>query len=127
MKVFETGGDWNKLNVVDENNVLVGYSFEQSCCESYGYYFTDKEPEICPEEFPSEDDFKFEHEKFVFDTSFFKEIKTPGHDDDRDGAVFRLVNGDESVYLVLWNYHNGYYSHGFEMKVGEKIIHEGSL
>ena len=47
MQVFEKSSDggWgNRLNVVDENNVFVGYDFESSCCESFGYVFTDKKP-----------------------------------------------------------------------------------
>ena len=37
--------DWgNKLNFVDENNVVVGFGAESSCCESFGYFFTPSEP-----------------------------------------------------------------------------------
>ncbi len=41
--------------------------------------------------------------------------------------IFRLVNGCEEKFLHLYNVHNGYYSHGFEVKVGGKTTRDGSL
>ncbi len=44
-------------------------------------------------------------------------------------AIFRIIKGELDLpkYLHLYNYHNGYYGHGFQFKVGEKVIAEGGL
>jgi len=67
-------------------------------------------------------------EGFVFDTNFFQEIRDyPAAYEEGAAAVFRLKKNGEVRYLHLFNVHNGYYSHGFEMNVGGQTIHEGSL
>jgi hypothetical protein len=55
-------------------------------------------------------------EELVFDIEFHRSY----HDWDGGGyAVFRLLDGGPNiVYLVLYNHHNGYYGHGFEVKHG---------
>ena len=131
MKIFEQKG---KINFVDDNNVFVGYDFEQCCCESFGYFFTKHNtPESLKQGWFDEGNVSKRSEKSIneedlegynFDTSFYEV------DDDGRGtgmAIFRLTKDDEQVFLVLGNCHNGYYSHGFEMFVDNETIHQGSL
>jgi len=33
----------------------------------------------------------------------------------------------ETRYIHLYNFHNGYYSHGFELNVGGQIVQDGIL
>lgn len=123
MKIFTSGHyTEQKINFVDDNNVFVGYDSSQLCCEDHRWFISDRvhrEPqpeEPQPEELPG----------WFFDTSYFESI------DDMDGedenmVVFRITNGVEEKFLHLYNCHNGYYSHGFEMKNGEAVIRNGNL
>jgi len=127
MKVFErtdTDGWGNRLNIIDENNVLVGFDYRQSCCENFGYYFSTTEP-TNPLEYDEEPvDVDFAHADYVFDPSFMKEHS----EGERNIAVFRLVNKEmNEMFLVLYNHHNGYYAHGFDMIKDDKTLFDGSL
>lgn len=65
---------------------------------------------------------------WTFDTSFFQELEEGSHGYHVDRtAVFRLVNGDNELFLHLFNSHNGYYAHGFDFSMDGEIIQSGSL
>lgn len=119
MKIFETK---YKVNFVDKNNVLVGFDTRQQCCEDAGYTIT-KKLGVCA------DGKDINTDGFVFDTKFFEdEWKADSCDSMvENAAIFRLTNGDEELYLILYNHHNGYYSHGFEFKSDHEIFREGYL
>ena len=127
MKIFNNNeNSWSeKVNFVDDNNVLVGFDMSQACCESFGWFVCSKEPTKIIEEENAE---KLETEEYQFDVDYFKEV-TPDEEywDDGGIAIFRLVNGESEMFLALHNSHNGYYSHGFDMKVGGKTIRDSSL
>lgn len=127
MKCFEADG---KYNFVDKKNVFVGYDSSQHCCEDAGYYFCQQEPgdivvdlyyskEKLPLQ-PSADDL----EPYSFDKKYGKDI---GHEGSW-GTVFKLkARGYPDIFLVLFNHHNGYYSHGFEFGIGKEVLKRGSL
>ena len=129
MKIFDSKEHkfWGeKVNFADDNNVMVGYDMGQSCCENADWFIADKVAEVMPEN-PSQER---ELDGYQFDKEFFKEIssiKPEGSDYNVLMVVFRLVNGDKEKFLHLFNCHNGYYGHGFEMKIGESVVHDGSL
>jgi uncharacterized protein YqkB len=117
MKIFDKD---SKINFVDDNNVLVGFDDEQCCCENFGYFLSRSVPKKI------EEDIEIETDGFNFDTEFFEEVS----DDSFDCGgmvIFRLVKDDEEIFLALYNSHNGYYSHGFDMEVGGQTIHGGIL
>jgi hypothetical protein len=125
MKIFDpTNSFRDKLNFVDKNNVVLGFDFSQDCCEDFGYYFSLEWPATRNGEVEKRAD---ELEPYVFDPTFF------GHGSDEvcgeggGDAVFKLVDGDKVLYLVIYNHHNGYYGHGFEFKNGDKVIEGGCL
>jgi len=145
MRIFEKN---YKTNYIDHNDILVGFDSQQDCCESFGHRWTYK-PEFSF--VPSwEDECKPEPanlEALVFDIKFFK------REDHKWGGgrvMFRLVvpellrirNDKETrriqrqfladgmlteAYLILFNHHNGYYSHGFEVTVGGNVIRNESI
>lgn len=118
MKTFEKG---YKINFVDDNNVLVGFDNHQPCCENFGHFLSSKVPTGIPDKLE-----EIDADGFNFDTAFFQAV----HSDDLDQGgmvVFRLTKGEEEIFLSLYNSQNGYYSHGFDMTVEGKEIHEGSL
>jgi hypothetical protein len=111
-----------KTNFVDKNNVVVGFDDESQCCENFGWFCaTHPKFNNCDDdskEADTEGDLPetYDVEPYVFDTTF------------DDGGIFRLTaDGLPNVYLVLYNHHNGYYSHGFCMSQNERVIHSGSL
>ncbi len=73
---------------------------------------------------------------YVFDKDFFQTIDylkdSDGSDwnalDSGSVAVFRIVGKEnKELFLHLFNCHNGYYGHGFEVKHGGEIVNEGTL
>ena len=128
MKIFQNKGfvpDSNrphqKINFVDSNDVIVGFNIETDCCEQSGFYIT---PEISEtiafekdEEIPNCDG-------YIFDINFFKEINCGKCGDNFENMViFRLIkNNSHDLYLHLFNYHNGYYYHGFYLEIDGKIV-----
>ena len=117
MKIFEQD---DKINFVDENNIFVGFDLYKSCCEDFGWEISDPSGVIIV----PDTDFT----GYVFDKFYFEE-KTPESEYDVGGAVtFRLTKNEEEIFLTLWNYHNGYYAHGFDFTDSEgKIIKEWTL
>ena len=131
MKYFppEKNSIWSdKVNFVDESNVMLGYDFASQCCEIYGWFIND-DPDI-------DLTIKIEelkHNKigivndstdkkqvedlicdYFFSRTYFKEIKFTIGYEEMNRAVFKIINlKGGNLYLHLWNLHNGYYSHGF--------------
>ena len=130
MRVFESGeGCFScKLNIVDDNNVFVGFDYSSYCCESFGYKITKAEPaswEKLEEMDPIEE---LDFPGFNFDTTYKAEFCEDGRWSEGNSVTFKAVNdAGEALFISLMNSHNGYYSHGFDMKVGEKVVFEGSL
>ena len=130
MRVFESGvGCFScKLNIVDDNNVFVGFDYSSCCCESFGYKITNEEPtsfehlkmleELGAKDFPG----------FNFDTTYMNNFGEVSGYNEGNSVTFKAVNGaGEALFISLMNSHNGYYSHGFGMKVGKRVVFEGSL
>jgi hypothetical protein len=115
MKVFDKDG---KFNFVDANNVFVGFDSRADCCEYFGYVIADTE--IITD---TTEDIDTDLEPYVFDTGYFKES---GED---NGVIFRMTAPElPDLYLLLYNHHNGYYSHGFEFRNSDgSVIQYGSL
>jgi len=117
----------SKINFVDENDVYVGYDMSQDWCEHADWFIVD-EPQTADTintdtNHPPVDDLT----EYRFDREYFEQIS--GSDLDEGGmAIFKLINEDgDAKYLHLFNNHNGYYGHGFEVKHGGVIIESGSL
>ena len=135
-----------RINFVDDNNVVLGWDTDQSCCEHAGWYFsygrrwdTNDKDSISIKELGD----------YTFDADFFETAKesalTEGKEDllyhtygtlsskyynydDGDLVRFRLSAPNKPVvYLQLFNVHNGYYGHGFTFKIGDSVIKEETL
>ena len=132
MEIFNKKANFEKkVNFVDENNVFVGYDLGQHCCEDADWFIDYSISSNIENE--RESDTPLVNvarlvKDYVFDASFFKEITE--RDDLHDGAmaVFKLVSSSkEDLYLHLYNIHNGYYSHGFEVKVKGETVRDGII
>lgn len=138
MKIFEPNKEtWDsKINFVDENNVFVGFDYSSHCCENFGYFFTKKEPQrslfpinLALDEIGNQPNFN--KEEYYFDINYFRKLDNKTIYCDDGGAVcFKLISDSgPPMYLVLFNVHNGYYGHGFNMKISpnETIKYEGYI
>lgn len=121
MQFFERDG---KFNWIDENNVVLGYDSESSCCEYAGWFLSEAVTGEDRSEAPATE---IDWADWRFDPDFFKEVDPVEQWTDDGGiAVFRIVNGERAMYLHLFNSHNGYYGHGFDFEAGN-IKREGCL
>ncbi len=123
MKAFFVG---EKVNFVDENNIFVGYDLGQDCCEYADWFVADQitpytyDPDAAPKEVP-------DIEAYNFDKDFFQCVDS-GDLDEGGMVAFRLVADEKpDLYLHLFNSHNGYYGHGFEVKHGGEIVRNDYL
>ena len=131
MKIFNNEEPWTtKVNFVDENNVVLGYDMSTNCCESFGWFISDRviptmdEYNQLTETFDNDD-----YTDWRFDPNFFDTGNGEKSWDIEAMAIFRIVNQTtkESRYIHLYNVHNGYYSHGFSFTQSDKNIQSGSL
>lgn len=131
MKIFNNTEPWKeKVNFVDENNVVLGYDMGSQCCESFGWFIANRvvstmvEYNQLNQTFDGDD-----YTDWRFDPHFFQDIVDESGYDIEAMAIFRIVNQTtgESRYIHLYNMHNGYYSHGFTFNQSDKTIQRGSL
>ncbi len=126
MKVFDKDGAWN---FVDDKGTFGVFRNEQDCCENFGYRLTLEDPTTTVDLFKllNGKQKRFALSKHNFDRKFFKEILNCTLDEGA-AAVFKLTRkGSPSVYLTLFNSHNGYYGHGFEVKHNGTVVNGGIL
>ncbi|MCP4644034.1 MAG: hypothetical protein GY851_26565 [bacterium] len=123
----------DKVNFVDMNNVVLGFDMSQDCCENADWFIArEVTPRIVER---AKDDPMLEVGGYVFDTDFFREIKSATDDEGGDYnaldsggmVVFRIVSGEHERYIHLYNCHNGYYAHGFTVEVGGVKLREGDI
>jgi len=117
----------HKANFVDVNDVLVGFDNSSNCCESFGWFYSDTIPQQVKDG-PAPSDL----DAYVFDPEFFQQMAVPfisGIDRAQDDSIviFKLLSGSKVLYLCLHNTYDTYYSHGFQLEVGGKILREGSI
>lgn len=124
--------EWaDKVNFVDENNVVLGYDSDQNCCEFWTWNIDRKAgaETLTDETGGYHIDPNFREQYYVFDINFYDEIKN-GSEENPDAAIFKVVNKNDPndiYYVNLWNCHNGYYSHGFSLTENDKVIKEGYI
>lgn len=135
MKVYICKKDsyQESVNFIENENTFVGFSNDQQCCEDFGW-------RVNAEGDPDELIFKAEPNRNVdkepglqcsypgyrFDKDFRQEIE---RENGEGGEMkFRLIkDGAPNLILTLYNYHNGYYSHGFTFTVDGKVIADSSI
>ena len=133
MKIFDRADPWaSKVNFVDENNVILGYDVRQACCEYAGWFIADEPREWIPEpndgaSEPSEP--LPDLTGWSFDPAWFRGPLCYTEYEGASGGlvIFRIVNGEAERFIHLFNCHNGYYKHGFELKTGETLLQTGQL
>ena len=135
----ENGGPWypaawsTKVNFVDEANVVVGYDMQQKCCEHAAWCVLDAVADAARIERIADGEHA-EHEledeaDWRIDPAWFSQVGRTRKDQAGGAAVFRLLNPESGAekFLHLINCHDGYYAHGFTVKVGGQVVLEGDL
>jgi len=126
MIIFERD---RKTNYVDANNRVLGYDSDQQCCEQHGSGVFRKEDKNLFFESattrahydpPAPSGFSIQTEGYAF----VDERPEPCG----ETLWFRLQKeGEADLFVCLWNFHNGYYSHGFEFSPKSGFLTEGGL
>jgi len=127
MRVFYKEAPFgSKVNFVDDNNILIGYDNEDDCCAQGGWFISDKKDEWLDETFKEE---ALDMPGWNFDMKYCEFLEHPDgyRESENDAAQFRLVKDDDEKFLTLYNFHNGYYSRGFEVIVNGKEERSGSV
>lgn len=126
MNFFDDGRAWNW---VDENNVVLGYDYQEDCCERPGWFMSEHPGHYDPCGWDDNGQVRnLDWSRYRFDPDYYASA-----DDltclDAGGAVsFRLVgDGVPDQYLYLYNAHNGYYGHGFTLSIGGQTMREETL
>lgn len=115
-------GGCKSINWVDDENRLVGYDYATHCCEDFGYFFSKaKTPEEAIEEKDPKNRDEFP-ETGMENARFVK--KNPEIFD--SFAVFEIENS-EWKFLVLYNFHNGFYEHGFSVRQNGEEFFSGRI
>ncbi len=119
MKIFNQTKQWEeKVNFVDDNNVMLGYDLSQDCCEHADWFIADEPYKSIPDHNPNQPG---DLPGWNFDPSYKNEVDFSSDEYSEDNMViFRIVNEGEEKFIHLFNVHNGYYGHGFEFTVGDQ-------
>lgn len=131
MREFETKD--GKINFVDEDDILVGFDNTGSCCENFGWFYSNEVPsdvvKIWGANGKPDKNTPKELENYFFDKNFYQKIEFPQFFDGGAAIVFKLSQKTdlEEIYLCIYNIHNGYYSHGFNMDVGGETLYSGNI
>ena len=127
MRVFDKVEGWgSKVNFVDENNVVLGYDLSQDCCEWADWFISDSMLNDVGNDIDVNVGRDTDLTKYRFDTQFFMEHEG-GLLDSGKMVVFRIFDGENEKFIHLFNCHNGYYSHGFDFVINNKVVREDYL
>jgi hypothetical protein len=123
MRIFKEDKDGysSSLNIIDENNVIVGFDLNSSCCEEFGYKIG--EVDRCQEVLDADND---RLTGYVIDIESFVE-NLNGSDEGGELCFDCIKEGAETIKFALYNYHNGYYGHGWSLSKGDDLLKSGSL
>lgn len=125
IKIFDrTQAFPGKVNFIDENNNLIGFDMDSCCCEDFGWYIEGTD---------LKGDGNSKGGKFILQGYYFnrKSLQIIKNRDEEGGKVIIALNGRSIapfgkrppiLTLHLFNNHNGYYSHGFNLKIDDETI-----
>ena len=121
-------GSRYSTNFVDDRNRLVGWDDNGQCCEIFGWAFCKFSSYDEADAFENDGD-KYDMPKDLsgvnepdLSNAYFAEeqpLATSGK--------FKIEGSKDCDWLILYNYHNGFYYHGFVFKHGDKELYRGGL
>ncbi len=123
MQVFDRDG---RINFVDANNVVLGYSLLQDCCENAEWRVHGEGMETSMDAATATTALV----GYKFDPAFFEEGDhgIGGYYEDGGVVTFRAVkDGAPDRFVTISNSHNGYYGHGFDFSINGATVRDGTL
>lgn len=123
----------SSINFIESENTFVGFSDDQQCCEDFGWRIN-KEGDPVHIQFAgkpnnlgdSDPGLQCSYPGYRFDKNFRQEVERPNGEGGE--MKFRLIkDGAPNLILTIYNYHNGYYSHGFTFTVDGKVVADSSI
>lgn len=125
MKIFDKVERFEeKVNFVDENNVYLGYSMDQCCCENADWFIANEPSDkIMPRTIGADADWS----GWTFDPDYFRSVYNDREFDGGGMVIFRIVNGEREMFIHLYNVQNGYYGHGFTFEIDGKKVRDDCL
>lgn len=122
----------SSINFVDRRNAVVGFDYESCCCESFWYEWRGSyyDEHWCISDANVPDSLMPKVlAGWYFDTDVEPKNREDGVDDETYWVEFVIRNRDTKgkAILRLTNCHNGYYSHGWTLKVDGETKAEGGL
>jgi hypothetical protein len=114
----------NKVNFIDDNNVILGYDLRIPSSER-AFWTIGKSPDGSEPIYRGDDseEMEIELDGYNFDPNFCERANDEEYDE--YVAIFKLVGKPQlpDLFLRLENHHNGYYSHGFTFR-GAVVIED---
>ena len=103
------------INIIDKNDVFLGYNLDNSCCSHSSLELTWDKNNKKKIDFENIDEVNEIIKGYKFGTKYMEK-----HFDKKDNsygfAVFRMMKkGASNIYVVLKHHHNGNYWNGFEL------------
>lgn len=114
-RTFQGEEKWDTMEgyviKTDKQDILIGISNRQSCCENWGYFSTNDDIK----EFVGADLLDIKLTDTSLNTKIIEEKFEYGFDD--GGIQFVDLNTSKgTLQFVVYNAHNGYYGHSIEIK-----------
>lgn len=114
------------INWIDTENKMVGWDDNTECCEVFGFVFSDKllgenENYTINNKLAMHKNLNITPEKDLVNAVFSKQQPL------MEKGIFKIEGSPKIKYLILFNFQNGWYSHGFDYTCDGKKIYEGSL
>ncbi len=94
---------------------------DQDCCEDAGWFIA---PRIIPYEYDVNSPPVPDVSSYNFDPDYFCEVESSDLDDGGQVAFKLVAEGLPDLYLQLYNSHNGYYTHGLEVKHNGETVRD---
>lgn len=114
-RTFQNENKWNTMEgyvvKTDKQDILIGISNGQSCCENWGYFSTNDDIK----EFVGADLLDIKLTDTSLNTKIIEEKFKYGLDGG-DIQFVDLITSKGTLQFAVYNSHNGYYGHSIEIK-----------
>lgn len=121
-KEFLYGENYDGIIIHKDDNTKIKFliSTTQYCCENWGFdiYYTENDKDLELPDFSKIEisilDIKWSTDNVVYSSSY-------KYTDYKQVAIINVYTNFGIIQMVLWNEHNGYYSHSYILEYDNKI------
>ena len=121
-------GSRYSINFVDDQNKLVGWDDNYQCCEDFGWVFHNFASDEEADRFENTGDKEDIPDNLSgIDNPDLSQAYFADEQPLATSGKFKIEGCKECNWLILYNFHNGFYYHGFMYKEKDKEIFRGKL